>query len=1262
MAKRRREKVSDGPITAEEECYTAFIDTSLGTHLATIIYSSDTVFDLKKKIECEHSQLFPRIGEIKVLSLQVKQKGHFYHLPDSMLVFSAYGGSKDTKRHKFLFVDASSSEEHDREQHSGDPNTLGHFGLLQLENCPHVNEHNLLLDDPSKAVSFVRGSASGKMPSAVQASPRNINGEISKAIEMEVSPIDDDCQRELSSDITRKSGHRVRKQSLLEHVKHIQLESLEPLFTESGHTAKKRKPEHSANAQSDSVVKANNTSSRSKRSSSDHEIVNINTESSLVDAGKSFPSTREVRQKEFSKDVYRTSSSDIYKIAKSGAPTSQSEPAAEKFHKVGSEELIGDNSDTSSMKLQSTNVNNFASLKVTSQAHDENIRLDSLDSVANQTDRKGKMEMALNHDHQIMPSERCKFFDEDDADGTSKESILMPKLIVTSGPIEILTSDVTKRRKSKKRKKKSAKEKASSMQTDSVGEQTNKAGANSSDVPNLNDEDHVRDNIDKNESMLPPTETDETNKVEEERCLSANQGLQGKTSECFKPTDRGEAEVSAREAVISTNVLGSNEAMEVSNSPDKKRKKQKTKTSAAKVQDISGTDHDVSTTVGISLPLQAVSFNNQINDYSTKGESNVARMETDQTTAIAGDRGLSVEHETDVPLPTGYKSLNPDVDNSATNAMLPDAKDVKSSSRRKKKGTTKSAIIDQDGSGTELANTLYGFSAVTDSPANNVADETKNPQRILSQNVWTEASKDESLGGSASGAHVDGDEVTHEAVLLPSIEIYGSQENGGDVCEIVREVLENNRSQIDTGIHDLPVEGQTNELPVLELDQSGGQKENDRSVNKKAKKKKRKNLSTAAEIISSSEIKGPNIVAEELTTSGVKSRGPDKPFSATKTSGLAERTQIKSTTSDLEFEKNAGIESNSSNPKHARKDASPSGVPLKESPETEIDNENNIETAKGEEEGINFRHYFVPGQHQTEVTSVKVKEKSQSLKPKKKKEKHNVVCKSDLNLSENHENENKSDGKNVDDNQVEESASSDEHNRDLLRGKKSSKAPEDGVEAPSSKAFMKDGGVKTLPKPLKLAVANGNGSTGRTVRAWLEENKGSLTAPSSGSSSKGSKKVVQNTSKRMQKSSFNRNAGDVLNNSGQEKSLLTAPRSIFRDFSSESSGDENKIANSDASTRTPSDSSSSSGYSVGESELSQVSKRNGSDTATTKGGGGNNILNSKFSGPGQMTMDMVLRSSSRFKKAKLSASQSRAQAGVTESHPVDFVPDSQANP
>lgn len=47
MAKRRREPDSDGTAIAMAEFNTVFIDTSLDTHLAMLVSSSDTVSDFK---------------------------------------------------------------------------------------------------------------------------------------------------------------------------------------------------------------------------------------------------------------------------------------------------------------------------------------------------------------------------------------------------------------------------------------------------------------------------------------------------------------------------------------------------------------------------------------------------------------------------------------------------------------------------------------------------------------------------------------------------------------------------------------------------------------------------------------------------------------------------------------------------------------------------------------------------------------------------------------------------------------------------------------------------------------------------------------------------------------------------------------------------------------------------------------------------------------------------------------------------------------
>ncbi|CAN0911908.1 hypothetical protein LINGRAHAP2_LOCUS27116 [Linum grandiflorum] len=84
---------------------TVFIDTTLDTHLAVVVSSSDTVADLKKKIIEEHLVCFPECGAIRIAGLKVKKRGLYYHLAESMLVKCAFEGIK--KKSWFLCVEAS---------------------------------------------------------------------------------------------------------------------------------------------------------------------------------------------------------------------------------------------------------------------------------------------------------------------------------------------------------------------------------------------------------------------------------------------------------------------------------------------------------------------------------------------------------------------------------------------------------------------------------------------------------------------------------------------------------------------------------------------------------------------------------------------------------------------------------------------------------------------------------------------------------------------------------------------------------------------------------------------------------------------------------------------------------------------------------------------------------------------------------------------------------------------------------------------------
>lgn len=142
MVKRHREEIdSDGATEMETENTTSyktvFIDTNLDTHLAVIVSDSDTVFDLKKKIVFEHLRCFPEMSELKISSVKVKRKRHYYHLPDTMLVRGVFEG---IKKEWFLSVDASRFQCLENDQ-----------GLLCIA-YPHIEAENLLSCDSFNAM------------------------------------------------------------------------------------------------------------------------------------------------------------------------------------------------------------------------------------------------------------------------------------------------------------------------------------------------------------------------------------------------------------------------------------------------------------------------------------------------------------------------------------------------------------------------------------------------------------------------------------------------------------------------------------------------------------------------------------------------------------------------------------------------------------------------------------------------------------------------------------------------------------------------------------------------------------------------------------------------------------------------------------------------------------------------------------------------------------------------------------------------------
>ncbi|XVE74885.1 hypothetical protein DITRI_Ditri12bG0054400 [Diplodiscus trichospermus] len=132
------------------------------------------------------------------------------------------------------------------------------------------------------------------------------------------------------------------------------------------------------------------------------------------------------------------------------------------------------------------------------------------------------------------------------------------------------------------------------------------------------------------------------------------------------------------------------------------------------------------------------------------------------------------------------------------------------------------------------------------------------------------------------------------------------------------------------------------------------------------------------------------------------------------------------------------------------------------------------------------------------------------------------------------------------------------------------------------------------------------------------------------------------------------NNGKVVNSLANKKSLLVIGGTIFNNNDKESSDDEDGEENSDASTRTPSDSSSSSSDYSEDSHMNGTSLQNGSDNLEGEEAGEINRQKPGYSSQKSMSLHAILRNSSSYKKAKLTASQD------LDSQPDEFVPVSQA--
>ncbi|KAL1808185.1 uncharacterized protein LOC108196354 [Daucus carota subsp. sativus] len=318
--------------------------------------------------------------------------------------------------------------------------------------------------------------------------------------------------------------------------------------------------------------------------------------------------------------------------------------------------------------------------------------------------------------------------------------------------------------------------------------------------------------------------------------------------------------------------------------------------------------------------------------------------------------------------------------------------------------------------------------------------------------------------------------------------------------------------------------------------------------------------------------------------------------------------------------------------------------------------------SKSESDRIDLKHYLLSGKTEDVADSVKSgikrSERDDKTKKKTKKSTPTLLTSHDhtltLQSSKNLEGGVKSHNKCSSDIDPQESFSKDASSGSHPPSKKS-----------TSNVYQKEPSSSLGPDkartPHSVLLASGRGIFVNSTPATAYRKGKNVTPAALGSSSESFDKLDRGTKSKNRVSTADRRVvscakgtSEVKSRPLQKKSLLTKAGSIFKDDSSDSS--DNDEASEHFNARTSSEDVLSS-ESDRESDINLDSPTKGSSGLDKKEDAEN--IEKKRSNLRNTTMDMILRSSSRYKKAKLTA-ESQPEVEDSESQPVDCVPDSQA--
>ncbi|KAI3467637.1 hypothetical protein Pfo_024300 [Paulownia fortunei] len=599
----------------------------------------------------------------------------------------------------------------------------------------------------------------------------------------------------------------------------------------------------------------------------------------------------------------------------------------------------------------------------------------------------------------------------------------------------------------------------------------------------------------------------------------------------------------------------------------------------------------------------------EIQDRADMEQTRKPHTETYKSEIKEEEKGLSLNCDDEAIMPSNSKAL----DHADPDFALKEAPEVSSGGKKKKnKRGKKSADTNIEKSGIEQTdNGFSGYSGLLCPLTDHIPEETDKEESILyhkGKDVQMKLLENSTLG---AGEKVQGAN-RNEADFVILTQTKQTQE---DVATGKRKMEKMTQRSAGNYHADCPTVEKENE--TLEFNQVEKDIENTENKDKKAKKKKKKRKPTASDVQENLPVKDQKGGIEALTI---------------------EENSISFVNSEQEGRHVASSQVLSRKSEEKRE----------EMHENAVKTDDIARTSENGGEGINFKQYFVSGQYQDKVdSSDKVKKATKSnedMKSSKKVKEHGLPSVSistelqnSLKSFENQESENKSRVRKNSGRRQGDSAQNSDWDEVISNSlRRSSRVSENGAKDSSPSEVRET----TLKKPNEILAES----------SCLNQKNPSLDK----SSSERPEKFPKKRGNKRSQSGLNVTNKMVMK-TPQKKSLFAKSGAIFQDNSGESSADENGPVHSDDSTRSPSDSSSQSGYSVGESDLSQDSTRNGSNNAKGRSTGGKNMSKlDSLSASKDMTMDMILRRSKRFKKAKLLASQNE-----NESQLIEFVPDSQ---